>query len=106
MSEQEGSRVGHWRRLRSIYRAVFLNDAQTSYSHAGAMVIANLRELSNFDRSAFTPDPYRMAHNVGKQDVVKHILQMINLTDEEIARLDATAAQEFLNGESEDAFIS
>jgi hypothetical protein len=88
-----GGRKQHWQRLRGVYRAC-LCDERGKVTPAGAQILANLRDMSHFERSPFSSDPLRMAHTVGMQDIVKHIIQIINLTDEQIARLDQSVQSE------------
>lgn len=94
MSGDDQTRKGHWKRLSGCFRAVFLDDRRQTLHPAGAAVLANLRDMVNFERSPFNADALRMAYQVGQQDVVKHIIQMIELTDEQVARLDAVVQSE------------
>lgn len=89
-----GNRKQHWQRLRGIYRACFFDDKGQKLSPAGAAVIANLRDMSGFERSAKRADPHDTYYALGQQEVVKHILQIMNLTDEQIARLDQSVTSE------------
>jgi hypothetical protein len=88
------ARKDHWQRLSGVYRACFCDGREKRLHKAGAEVLANLRDLVSYERSPFTSDALRMAYNVGQQDVVKHILQIMELTDEQIARLDSVALTE------------
>lgn len=88
-----GQRKQHWQRLSGVFKACF-SDGKGRLHPAGASVLANLRDMVSLERSPFNSDPLRMAYQVGQQDVVKHIIQMIELTDEQIARLDQTVQTE------------
>jgi hypothetical protein len=89
-----GQRKQHWQRLHGVFRACFYDERGNKLHPAGAAVLANLRDMVGYERSPFNSDPLRMAYTVGQQDVVKHIIQMLELTDDQIARLDGTAQTE------------
>lgn len=80
----------HIKRLRDVFRASFCGTGGELHQ-AGREVLANLKEMTNYGKSPFTPDAVSMAYRVGQQDVVRHILMMLNIPDEEIYRLTATA---------------
>ena len=89
-----GSRKEHWERLRGVFRACFC-DGRTGQLHpAGAAVLQNLRDMCAFEKSAKRNDPHDTYYALGQQDVVKHIIQMIELNDEQLARLDEVVRSE------------
>lgn len=81
----------HFSRLRSSFRNCFCGTAGSQSLHvSGKEVLANLKEFAAYDQSAFTGDPYQTAYNNGRQDVVKHILSILNLPDDVIASIGRT----------------
>lgn len=80
----------HAKRLRDIYRATFAGTGGDIHV-AGREVLTNLKQMSGYGSSPYRPDPIAMAYQVGMQDVVRHMLMMLNITDAEIYRLTATS---------------
>lgn len=76
------------KRLRDVYRASFAGTGGGIHQ-AGIEVLANLKAMSGYGSSPFRADPVSMAYQVGQQDVVRHILMMLNIPDAEIYRLTA-----------------
>ncbi len=85
------SRKQHWLRLRGVFRACFYDQSQRKLSPAGAEPPAPPRHPLTAPRSAFSTDALRMAYQVGQHDVLRHIMQILELDDEKIARLDQVA---------------
>jgi hypothetical protein len=77
------------KRLRDVFRASFCGTGGEIHQ-AGREVLVNLRAMSGYGSSPFRADPVSMAYAVGQQDVVRHILMMLNIPDEEIYRLTNT----------------
>lgn len=83
----------HFKHLRDIYRSTFCGDDGDQHQ-AGSEVIANLKAVASYGQSPFRSDPVSMAYQVGMQDVVRHILMMLNISDAEIYRLTQAAQHE------------
>jgi hypothetical protein len=79
----------HFKHLRNRYRAVFCGD-DGKISPAGEVVIDNLRQMTKHGTTPFSSDPVQMAYNVGQQDIFRHLMQMLNISDAEIHRLTAS----------------
>lgn len=79
------------KRLRDVYRSTFAGTGGDLHQ-AGREVLANLKQMTNYGQSPFSSDPVTMAYRVGQQDVVRHILMMLNIPDAEIYRLTQTAS--------------
>jgi hypothetical protein len=77
------------KRLRDVFRSSFCGTGGEVHQ-AGREVLANLKAMTGYGSSPFRPDPVSMAYAVGQQDVVRHILMMLNIPDEEIYRLTNT----------------
>lgn len=79
----------HFKRLRGVYRSA-LCGPNGDLHPAGKEVIANLRDMTKFGQSPFSSDAVTMAYRVGQQDVFRHFMSMLNISDAEIYRLTNT----------------
>lgn len=80
----------HFKGLRNAYRGTFCSDKGGDLHPLGKQVIDNLRQLTKHGQSPFNSDPVAMAYAVGQQDVFRHVMQMLNITDADIYRLTAS----------------
>jgi hypothetical protein len=83
----------HFKRLRDVFRATYCG-RDGDFHPAGKEVIQNLRVMTGYGSSPFRPDPVSMAYQVGMQDVFRHIMQMLNISDADIYRMTATQPEE------------
>lgn len=88
----------HFKQLRNRYRATFCGDDGKIHP-AGEVVIDNLRQMTKHGQSPFSTDPATMAYQVGQQDVFRHLMQMLNISDAEIHRLTASMRSNVEEGE-------
>lgn len=70
----------------------FLNRKQSTYkealkSPAGEFLLASLLDFSGFYKQSFSSDPYQTAFNEGKRAVALHIIQMLDLKEEDLRNL-------------------
>jgi hypothetical protein len=68
------------------YRRVFASDGARLRT-AAQFVLADLRDFSFADRSAFDPDPLVMARRQGRRDVWLRISNYLLLDEEQVNRL-------------------
>jgi hypothetical protein len=94
-----GGAADHFKRLRGLYRSCFCGD-DGEVHRAGREVIENLRQMTKYGSSPFSTDPVRMAYQVGQQDVMLHLMKMLNITDAEIHRLTASQPATYDEGEN------
>lgn len=80
-------KLGQHAHIRQVFRACFCN-SDGSLHPAGREAIAFLKQTANYGGSPFSSDALVMAHNVGQQDVVKHILRWLSITELEAHQLD------------------
>lgn len=87
MSDQPAA---HIKRMRDMFRSCFCGPQGGDLHAAGREVMANLKQMTSYGQSPFSSDTTTMAYRVGQQDVVRHILMMLNIPDSEIYRLTNT----------------
>lgn len=87
MSEEAAKAV---KRRRDVFRSTFCGTGGEVHQ-AGREVLINLKQMTGYGQSPYRADPISMAYQVGMQDVVRHILQTLNISDDEIYRLTATS---------------
>lgn len=82
--------ASHIKRVRDVFRSCFCGTQGGDPHQAGREVLANLKSMTSYGSSPFSSDAVTMAYRVGQQDVVRHILMMLNIPDSEIYRLTNT----------------
>lgn len=87
-----------YQKLRGVYRACFYG-ADGNAHPAGVQVLRDLRTLTTYGSSPFRNDLASMAYEVGKQDVMRHLLKMLDISDAEIGRLVSMIPQQETSSE-------
>jgi hypothetical protein len=70
----------------------FTNRKQKNYKQAlttpaGEYLLASLLDFSGFYRQSFSSDPYQTAFNEGKRSVALHLIQFLDLKEEDLRNL-------------------
>jgi hypothetical protein len=77
-----------WRgRAAWSWRTVLLGDDQARLRMASEHVLADLRDFTFAETSAFDPDPIIMARRQGRRDVWLRIANYLNLDEETVRKL-------------------
>lgn len=71
---------------------MFINRKQQTYKQAfegpaGEFLLASLLDFSGFYKQSFSSDPYQTAFNEGKRAVALHIIQLLDLKEEDLRNL-------------------
>lgn len=68
-------------------RAMFLGPDGKPH-RAGEIVLAEIRRIGGLDRmSSFDPDPVVMAYREGKRSVVRQLIHLLNLDENEVQKM-------------------
>jgi hypothetical protein len=70
----------------------FITRKTTTYRQAlsdgdGQFLLASLLDFTGFYKQSFSSDPYQTAFNEGKRAVALHIIQMMDLKEEDLRNL-------------------
>lgn len=71
---------------------MFLNRKQQKFKEAmqgpaGEFLLASLLDFTGFYKQSFSENPYQTAFNEGKRAVALHIIQMLDIREEELREL-------------------
>ncbi len=82
----------------------FLNKKQRQYKAAfagtdGEFLLAALFDFTGFYKQSFSENPYTTAFNEGKRAVALHIIQMLDLKEEDIRELVRSYRTEMFSSE-------
>ena len=70
----------------------FLSRRHNTYKNAlhtvdGKFLLASLLDFTGFYKQSFASDPYQTAFNEGKRAVALHLIQMLDLKEEDLRQL-------------------
>ena len=70
----------------------FITRKTTTYRQAlsdkdGQFLLASLLDFTGFYKQSFSSDPYQTAFNEGRRSVALHIIQMLDLKEEDLRNL-------------------
>lgn len=81
---------------------MFLNKKQQKFKEAlsgpaGEFLLASLLDLTGFYKQSFNENPYQTAFNEGKRSIALHIVQMLDLKEEDLRNLVRGYRSEMFN---------
>lgn len=80
----------------------FLNRKHGAYKSAlkqgdGQFLLASLLDFTGFYKQSFSSDPYTTAFNEGKRAVALHLIQMLDMKEEDLRNLVRGYREELYN---------
>lgn len=81
---------------------MFLDKKQRRFKEAltagpeGEFLLASLLDFTGFYKQSFSSDPYQTAFNEGKRSVALHIIQMLDIKEEDMRNLVRNYRQEMI----------